>query len=351
MFEPAPSLDEQARLAALYACEILDTMPESAFEDLVALAQQVCATPAAAITFIDSERQWIKAGRGMGDANNIPRQHTFCTYAIGNSRPLVVPDATQDTRFANNPFVTADMGVRFYAGVPLVLGEGAHVGTLCVLDRSPRVLDLVAQSTLELIARQVASQLELRRQRVALQAQLAETETAMRHLTLAYALQQCMAQCATDDAGLGQAIGIICEALGCAAGGIWWVADTGDVLVNRGGYWTSDARQAAFARASLDTVFRPGMGLPGTVWRSGSTLWLEDVLSEPSVPRLTAALASGLVSGVGVPLAIDGKVVAVIELFSTQRFESETESRALLTLATQELVKSLVWRARLRTEP
>ena len=341
MIEPALSLDEQARLAALYACEILDTMPESAFDDLVALAQQVCSTPVAAITFIDSDRQWVKAGRGMGNSNNIPRQQSFCNYTIGSSRPLVVPDASQDKRFASNPLVTAEGGVRFYAGVPLVVGEGAHVGTLCVLDRTPRALDPVAQSTLELLARQVASQLELRRQRVALQEQLAQTEMAVRRLSLAYALQQCMVDCAAESEGLGQAIGLIGEALDCAAGGIWWVDPNGAALVNRGGYWTKSPQQKPFAQASLDTVFRPDVGLPGTVWRSGSALWLEDVVSEPHVPRLTAALASGLVSGVGVPLLQDGKVYAVIELFSTQRRGPEATSLALLAVAGHELAKAL----------
>ena len=138
MIVPGLSLDEEARLAALEACAILDTLPETAFEDLVELAHRVCGTPLAAVSFLDAERQWFKAARGFGGMSEMPRVHAFCHVTIQGTETLVVPDATDDPRFRDNPFVAGTGGIRFYAGVPVVTEEGARVGTLCVLDHAPK---------------------------------------------------------------------------------------------------------------------------------------------------------------------------------------------------------------------
>jgi GAF domain-containing protein len=336
MTVPAPSLDEEARLAALYACEILDTLPESAFDDLVELAQRVCGTPAAAISFIDSDRQWLKAFRGP--MAGVPRKYAFCSHTIEGPGTLVVPDATQDARFADNPFVAGEPRIRFYAGVPLVTSEGARVGALCVLDQKPRTLEPAQQAMLEILARQIGAQLVLRRQQAALQEALASHDEAVQRLELVYALQRCVSEARDLPAAMAAVIAQLCHSLDFAAGAIWLVPrNGGSALVNVDGYWLSDPTLSPFRDASLSTTFTVDMGIPGLAWRKASAVWLDKLIDEPGLPRLTPALAAGLASGVAVPVFVDGSVVAIFELFSTRPRASDKDSVALLAHAAADL--------------
>jgi two-component system NtrC family sensor kinase len=162
---------EAERLEALRRYQVLDTPPEQALDDITVLAAYICEAPTALITFVDSERQWFKSRVGWADAES-SREISFCAHAIvaADGGELVIPDATQDPRFTDNPYVTADPPhVRFYAGVPLVSPEGYAVGTLCVIDRKPRVLSAVQMSALRALRRSVVTELELRRHRAELQ--------------------------------------------------------------------------------------------------------------------------------------------------------------------------------------
>jgi diguanylate cyclase (GGDEF)-like protein len=159
---PLPTGDAE-RLAALRSYEILDTRAEEAFDRLVGLAARLTGTPIAAISLIDADRQWFKARVGLA-AEEAPRAQSFCAHAILTpSEPLVVPDATADARFADNPVVTGEPGIRFYAGVPLVNPEGQALGALCVVDHTPRELPAEQLDALVTLAGAVASTLELRR--------------------------------------------------------------------------------------------------------------------------------------------------------------------------------------------
>lgn len=158
---PIPA-DDAARLAALRECEILDTEPEALFDDLATLAAKVCETPIALVSLVDETRQWLKCRIGC-EFRETPRDDAFCSHAILSNSPLVVPDATHDPRFRANPLVAGDTGIRFYAGVPLVLRDGFRVGTLCVIDKAPRTLTSEQLQTLAVLARQVSSLLEQRR--------------------------------------------------------------------------------------------------------------------------------------------------------------------------------------------
>jgi diguanylate cyclase (GGDEF)-like protein/PAS domain S-box-containing protein len=154
--------DEVTRLDALRQYEILDTLPEESLDDLVQLAAHICGTSIALINLIDGDRQWFKAKVGM-DLCEMPRCVGFCPFVVCQPDVLVVPDALQDPRFADNPLVTSEPYIRFYAGMPLVTPAGKAIGVLCVADSIPRRLSQEQADALRALARQVMTQLELRR--------------------------------------------------------------------------------------------------------------------------------------------------------------------------------------------
>ncbi len=187
-----PTQDEHARLAALRSYEILDTPPEPALDELTTLDAWQCEAPLDLVSLVDADRQWFKSRAGM-QLSGTSREVSICAHAIRGSEVFVVPDTMEDERFARNPLVTSDPAIRFYAGAPLITPAGQALGTLCVMDRRPRVLEWDRKKTLAILARQVMAQLELRsqtREMAATEAMLrreAETarqdrETMMRHI-------------------------------------------------------------------------------------------------------------------------------------------------------------------------
>lgn len=174
---------ESERLKALCQYRILDTAPEAYFDDLTRLAAYICQTPIAAIGLTDAKRQWFKSKVGF-IATEEPRDITFCTYTILQAELLVVEDTLADERFSGNPFVIGDACIRFYAGAPLVNPDGFVLGTLCVLDHVPRELSLEQQEALRILAHQVVTQLELRRNLEVLEQNIVErrkSEEQLRH--------------------------------------------------------------------------------------------------------------------------------------------------------------------------
>jgi len=131
--------DEAERLAALRSTKLLDSPPVERFDRFTRIARRLFGVPIALVSLVDAERQWFKSRQGL-DVSETPRDISFCGHAILGGDVLVVPDATRDPRFRDNPLVTGDPNVRFYAGYPLRGPDGYRVGTLCVIDRSPREL-------------------------------------------------------------------------------------------------------------------------------------------------------------------------------------------------------------------
>jgi len=154
--------DESERISALRDLQILDTDPEEAFDQIVRLVSRLFDAPIALVSLVDEDRQWFKARVGLG-AIETPRSQAFCAHAILDDVPLLVPDATKDPRFSDNPLVTGAPDIRFYLGVPLITDEGARIGTLCVIDQEPRTPPQDLVTLLQEQARIVVAQLELRR--------------------------------------------------------------------------------------------------------------------------------------------------------------------------------------------
>jgi len=155
--------NENQRLAALHHYQILDTLPEQAYDDITRLAVEICGTPISLISLVDENRQWFKSHHGL-DTNETPKEYAFCAHALSNTdEVLIVPDSRLDERFANNPLVTGDPYLISYTGVPLVTPEGYVLGSLCVIDHTPRLLTKEQIHSLKSLANQVVALLELRR--------------------------------------------------------------------------------------------------------------------------------------------------------------------------------------------
>jgi serine/threonine-protein kinase len=157
-----PHPDEPARLQDLRAHAVLDSEPEADFDELTRLAAALCGTPMALVSLIDEQRQWFKSKVGLA-LDETPREQAFCAHAILEDGVFEVPDAGRDARFADNPLVTGDPRICFYAGASLVSAAGLPLGTLCVLDRVPRTLSDAQREQLRALAGRVVERLEARR--------------------------------------------------------------------------------------------------------------------------------------------------------------------------------------------
>jgi signal transduction histidine kinase/CheY-like chemotaxis protein len=164
---PCPE-NEPRRLAALRSLDILDSEVEALYDEMTALAAEICEAPISLVSLVDENRQWFKSRHGLA-ALETPREVAFCAHAILGNDLFEVEDSRCDPRFRDNPLVTGDPHVIFYAGVPLSLGQDLHLGTLCVIDDKPRRLSDKQRRALKCPARQVEANLRLRQANLELQ--------------------------------------------------------------------------------------------------------------------------------------------------------------------------------------
>ena len=161
---PIPE-EDSARLKELHSYGVLDTPSEAIFDDITYLVQDITGAKIGVISLIDENRQWFKSCVGLEDApKETPRNISFCGHTIVQRRPLIINDALEDDRFADNPLVQGEPRIRFYAGFPLIAANGMALGSLCAIDMEPRALTPRQITSLERLARQVVSQMELRRE-------------------------------------------------------------------------------------------------------------------------------------------------------------------------------------------
>jgi diguanylate cyclase (GGDEF)-like protein len=164
--------NEEERLAVLQNFYILDTPADEAFNDIARLASYICEAPIALVSFVDRDRQWFKANIGLA-VSETSRDIAFCAHAILNHPDdlFTVPDASTDERFSDNPLVTRDPKIRFYAGAPLVVKGGWALGTICVMDHHPKELSPAQVAALKVLRNQAIRQLELHKSNVELSLQ------------------------------------------------------------------------------------------------------------------------------------------------------------------------------------
>jgi class 3 adenylate cyclase len=180
MPSPAPA-NETGRLAALRALDIIDSAPETAYDEITELAAQICGCRVSYISFIDDKRRWLKARYGLpAEVTDAPRESAVCATTICGTELLVIPDLKRDPRFENSPMATIEPPCRFYCGMPLITDEGYALGTLCVMDVEPRQLSFEQIESLRRLSHQVLAQLELRRKLIEYGETIRELEQARR---------------------------------------------------------------------------------------------------------------------------------------------------------------------------
>ena len=407
MTAPLPN-NEAARLNALHKYKILDTPAEEVFDDLTRLTAHMCGTPAAAISLIDADRQWFKSKVGI-DAKETKRDVAFCTHAILQPDLFIVRDAYQDIRFVDNPLVTSDPKVRFYAGAPLITPDNFVLGTLSIIDYIPRDLTPEQQEALHLLARQVMRQLELRRnlavlkkailqrqqsegallqesqrcQRVEvtlqqahgeleirveertvelrkaneqLQTEIVERQRAEEEVRFLQTMTQAISESSDFHSALGVALRYVCEFTGWNFGEAWIPGPDDTTLKCSPAWYGSTQSLEKFRKLSEEFTFPLGTGLPGRVWSSRRPEWIQNVSSEPDTAfqRVWLAIAADFKAGLGVPIIArfteDGEpeVLAVLVFFM---FKSCEEDKRLVeivsTVATQ--LSSLIQRKRVES--
>jgi len=182
LIEPSDHIREEERLKELESYSIMDTMPESDFDDLTAIAAAICGTPISLVSLLDGKRQWFKSHHGI-NVSETDKKLAFCAHTINASeRIFQISDARKDVRFHDNPVVLNEPHLVFYAGVPLITEKGLPLGTLCVIDHQPKVLNEDQIASLDTLAKQVMNLFELRKNKLELEKTLRQVRESNQNL-------------------------------------------------------------------------------------------------------------------------------------------------------------------------
>ncbi|WP_246689566.1 GAF domain-containing protein [Methylobacterium sp. WL116] len=309
------AVTDTARLAALAALDILDTLPEQGFDDVVRLATRLCATPVALVSLVAIDRQWFKANVGFPHCET-DLDSSVCKFALVEPDLLVIPDLTADPRTMVNPLVTGEPHIRFYAGAPLRALEGHVLGSLCVIDTVPRPdgLTLEQADDLRALGRQVANLLEMRRavegRDQVLERQRAELRQARRIEVLAKA-SQALLTAADPAAVLDPILSASAGTLGFDRSYIYDIWQDGRHLRLTHSLNATDEVQAFLHRMPY------GAPLCGIVAERGRPLLLTDVQNSEE-PAYQTARGIGLNAYAGFPITSRGGLRGVISFASTQ---------------------------------
>lgn len=336
MKAPARPPHELERLAELHRLGILDTPAEQSFDEIAALAAHICGTPISAVTLIDERRQWIKAAIGI-ERGETTREESFCGHTILSDALTEVEDAHADERFVDNPFVVGSPNVRFYAGAPLVTGNGHALGALCVIDEVPRQLTAEQRRMLAVLGRQVVAQIELRRQNQLLLEVDRARKQAQARLQLLHELSGAIAGADDVVGALSISVARLCEVMGWQAGGAW-LPDAADAHLRCAiPYFVSSTGFEALADISAKIALARGDSLPGRAWQAGEPVWIEELSMLTAFPRAKVAASAGLHTGLAIPVHAGNEVVAVLDFFSTERRSRDEEMVVLGSAVAAEL--------------
>lgn len=319
--------DEEQRLRALHELDIIDSPPELVFDSITALAAEMLDVPIALVSLVDSQRQWFKSHHGL-DFTETPREWAFCAHAILGDTLLEVVDTRDDVRFANNPLVTEEPHIQFYAGMPLRTKEGYNLGTLCVLDRKPRQLADRQRNILARLAYVTTRAIEMRRATLELTRTSQSLKRQIAFNALPLAVNQSIAV-ASDEETLLQTIcdlamthGFLraaCIAVPQADGRVQISVRSGEV----------DYFSGTEISVQDDTPF--GQGPMGRVWRSGEPMFVGD--AEQTLPIqdwVKRALQFNLRSIAVLPIRREGALWALFVAYHHKRFAFDVEQQVLL---------------------